>query len=164
VQDRAKSRARPRRFVVGSVESIPPGTVKHVRPDPDEAEIGVFNIAGEFYALRSYCPHMGAPLCRGRITGTTEPSNGSAYGRRTVWVRDGEIITCPWHRWEFDIKTGRTVFPSRNRAKRYDVSVELDARRVETYPVVVQAGEVILHLSGGGQPAPEARKEGPDDR
>jgi nitrite reductase/ring-hydroxylating ferredoxin subunit len=119
--------------------------VKIVSPEPDGPEIGVFNVNGDFFALRNYCPHMGAPVCRGHITGTTASPSEGAAAQSTEWIMDGEIIACPWHRWEFEIRTGRTVFPSRSRIRRYTTSVVPD-KRVERYPVVVEEGTVILHL------------------
>jgi len=53
--------------------------------------IGVFNIRGQFYALRNRCPHQGAPLCLGRVKGTTLSSKPYEY----VYGRDEEIIQCP---------------------------------------------------------------------
>jgi 3-phenylpropionate/trans-cinnamate dioxygenase ferredoxin subunit len=39
-------------------------------------------------------------------------------------VRQGEFVRCPWHGWEFDLKTGRSwCDPARTRVKSYDVSV-----------------------------------------
>ena len=83
--------------------------------------MGVFNVNGSYYALLDRCPHGGAPLCRGRITGMTiadEP--GTALER----VRDGEILRCPWHGWEFEIATGETVTEPRLRVKRFKTYVE----------------------------------------
>jgi nitrite reductase/ring-hydroxylating ferredoxin subunit len=72
------------------------------------------------------------------------------------WIRDGEILRCPWHHWEFDIVTGRTLFPSRQRVATYKVTVEPSANgtgdesdevpKVETYPVVVEDATVYLLL------------------
>ncbi len=83
--------------------------------------IGVFNVHGQFYAIRNLCPHEGAPLCRGIVTGTTLPSQPGEY----IWAKDGEIVRCPWHGWEFDITSGRSVFnPHKMRVKKYTVTVE----------------------------------------
>jgi 3-phenylpropionate/trans-cinnamate dioxygenase ferredoxin subunit len=65
-----------------------------------------------------------------------------------VWAREGEILRCPWHGWEFDILTGRSIFnPHRTRVKAYDVTVEqkIDDESVETFPVSVEDGWVVLH-------------------
>ncbi|ALS29046.1 2Fe-2S ferredoxin [Paenibacillus sp. 32O-W] len=82
-------------------------------------EIGVYRIGGLFYALYNYCPHQGAPLCEGIVCGTTMPSDVYAY----EYGRAGEIVRCPWHGWEFDIKTGRSLVSGRIRARSYPVEL-----------------------------------------
>lgn len=82
--------------------------------------IGVFNVAGEFYALHNGCPHKGGPLCEGRICGTTLPAGGYEFR----YGRDGEIVRCAWHGWEFEIATGRALADPAVRARTYPVSVE----------------------------------------
>jgi len=131
------------RCVVGKVAELPPGSRKIVTVDG--RSIGVFNIRGRFYALRNRCPHQGAPLCLGRVKGTTLP--GLPYER--VYARDDEIIQCPWHGWEFEIATGRTYFnPHRRRVKTYDVTIEppvVEDVTLETYSVTTEGELVILH-------------------
>ena len=85
---------------VGTVAEIGPGQRKIV--DVDGISIGVFNVDGTFYALRNRCPHQAAPLCQGSLKGTTLPSAPGEY----LWARDGEILRCPWHGWEFDVTNG----------------------------------------------------------
>jgi nitrite reductase/ring-hydroxylating ferredoxin subunit len=138
------------RYVVCPASAIPPGERKIVRPRRDQG-IGVFNIDNEFYALKNVCPHQGAELCLGRVSGTTEARARDDGPPELVWARGGEIISCPWHHWEFEIKTGRTVFPSRNRVATYPATLEArldggDIQGVETYPVVVEGGFVVLEL------------------
>jgi nitrite reductase (NADH) small subunit len=145
------------RFVVGLAREIPPGSVRVVRPDGHERPgIGVFNVDGEFYALRNHCPHMGAPLCSGSIKGTGASRTRPSGAFEVEWGREGEVITCPWHHWEFEIRSGRTIFPSKSRVRRYDVAVEEPEpgselaerlrRGVETVPVVVEDATVVLLL------------------
>ena len=55
------------KYRVATVEEIPIGGRKLVTIAG--RSIGVFNIDGEFYALRNTCPHQGGPLCQGRLTG-----------------------------------------------------------------------------------------------
>ena len=136
-------RAPKGRCVVGRLSEFPPGTRKIVTVGG--RSIGVFNIGGQFYALRNRCPHQGAPLCRGRVKGTTIPGKPYEY----VYGRDQEIIQCPWHGWEFEITTGRTFFnPHRMRVKTYEVSVEPDGEvdvTLETFEVTTEGEFVILH-------------------
>jgi 3-phenylpropionate/trans-cinnamate dioxygenase ferredoxin subunit len=75
----------------------------------------------------------------------TLPSRPGEY----VWARDGEILRCPWHGWEFDITTGRSIFnPHKTRVRAYEVTVEPDSAEesVETFPVTVEDGLVVLHV------------------
>lgn len=143
-----------KRYVVGRVDELPPGSRKIVMAGG--RSIGVFNVKGTYYALRNTCPHQFAPLCLGRVTGTTLPSKVGEY----VYGREGEIIRCPWHGWEFDITNGKSIFnPHRVRVKSYDVTVEpagaacnaqpVDDEEedpsVETFQVTVEQDLVILH-------------------
>jgi nitrite reductase (NADH) small subunit len=128
-----------RRVVVGPVEEIPPGERKIVVPFRGRAGIGVFNVNGEFHALRNLCPHKSGPLCFGR-TGplmvadappTVETANLDV-------VRDGEIIRCPWHMWEFEIATGRCLVDPRVRVKKY--------------PVVIESGQIVVYADPADLP------------
>ncbi|SDD13425.1 Ferredoxin subunit of nitrite reductase or a ring-hydroxylating dioxygenase [Paenibacillus sp. UNCCL117] len=82
-------------------------------------EIVVYRVGGQYYALNNYCPHQGAPMCAGLVSGTTEPAGVYEY----AYGREGEIVRCPWHGWEFDIKTGKSLFSERTRVKSYRVEV-----------------------------------------
>ena len=108
------------RHVVGRVSDFPPGTHKVVTAG--RGEIGVFNVGGRFYALPNVCPHQFGPLCEGRVGGTMACS--AATGWRHEWVREGEVVTCPWHGLEFDITTGRCLASSRLRVRTYAVEIE----------------------------------------
>jgi nitrite reductase/ring-hydroxylating ferredoxin subunit len=119
------------RVVIGTVDEIPPGTRKIVVPFRGKAGIGVFNVHGTFYALRNLCPHKLGPLCTGRISGRMVAGAPPAAGGELVYERDGEIIRCPWHLWEFEIPTGRCLVDSRVRVKTYPVKVEGDLIVVE---------------------------------
>jgi nitrite reductase/ring-hydroxylating ferredoxin subunit len=104
---------------VGTVDEIPPDGRKIV--EVQGRSIGVFNIGGEFYAIRNTCPHQGGALCEGRVTGFIMARAPGDY----TYTRRGEIIRCPWHGWEFDIKTGQSWFdPVRTRVRTYAVTVE----------------------------------------
>ncbi|WP_375425676.1 Rieske (2Fe-2S) protein [uncultured Friedmanniella sp.] len=92
-------------------------------------EIGLFRVRGEVRAWRNHCPHLAAPVCRGRVTGTLLPSAVYAYEPG----RDGEVLQCPWHGWEFDLVTGRhLVTGSRSRLRGYPVEVRDGGVYVQT--------------------------------
>jgi 3-phenylpropionate/trans-cinnamate dioxygenase ferredoxin subunit len=110
------------KYVVGTVEELPPGQRKVV--EVAGRSVGVFNIGGEYFALRNSCPHQGGPLCLGRLTGFLMSAQPGQY----EYYRRGEFLRCPWHGWEFDVKTGQSwVAPERVRVRTYPVSVEAGA-------------------------------------
>jgi 3-phenylpropionate/trans-cinnamate dioxygenase ferredoxin subunit len=83
--------------------------------------IGIYYNGENYFAIRNVCPHEQAELCKGTFTGTTLPSKPHEY----IYGRDGEILVCPWHGWEYDVNTGQSlVDPNRYRVKVYEVSVE----------------------------------------
>ena len=114
--------------VVGAVSDFPPGTHRLIRIR--NAEIGIFNVGGRLYALPNICPHQFGPLCTGTVGGTT--ACNAETGWKHAWVRDGEIVTCPWHGLEFDITTGRCLAVPR--------------LKVRTYPVAIVGDQVTLTL------------------
>ena len=127
--------------IIGRVSELTPGQRRIV--EVDGRSIGVFNVHGQFYALRNRCPHQGAPLCLGAIKGMALPSQPGEYR----WGREGEILRCPWHGWEFDLMTGRSIFnPHRMHVRTYEVTVEAgEDPAIETYPVTVEDGVIVLH-------------------
>ncbi|MBZ0291159.1 MAG: Rieske (2Fe-2S) protein [Anaerolineae bacterium] len=106
-----------RKVAVAQVDEIPEGAHKLVQING--RSIGIFNVKGVFVAVLNYCPHAWAPVCQGRVTGTTLPSPPGEY----KWGRAGEILACPWHGWEFDLLTGKCLSDKR-KLHRYPVTVE----------------------------------------
>jgi nitrite reductase/ring-hydroxylating ferredoxin subunit len=115
---RTGRRAQRRKFFACQADELRPGD--RVIRDFDGISIGVFNVGGRFYALHNRCPHKGGALCRGPVTGTNLATSDFHY----VYGREGEILRCAWHGWEFEIETGRSLVDSRVRAKTYPVEVE----------------------------------------
>ncbi len=118
--------------VVGKVSDIPPGHRMIVAPFPGQAGIGVFNVAGTFYAVRNICPHKAGPICAGeigvRVTAEAPPSTDNCM----ISVdRSGEILRCPWHQWPFEIETGRCLLDPKVRVKTYPVKIDGDDVIVE---------------------------------
>jgi len=147
------------RHIVATIAEIPPGSRKIV--EVAGRSIGIFNLAGELFALRNSCPHQGGELCRGPVSGFVTSTGPGDY----ALSRPGEIVRCPWHSWEFDIRTGQSWFdPQRMRVRRYEVTVEpgsalpaaTDAADgagrergpyvAETYPVSIEQDYVVLEL------------------
>jgi 3-phenylpropionate/trans-cinnamate dioxygenase ferredoxin subunit len=130
------------RYVVGKAGDLPPGERKIVTING--LSLGVFNIHGEYYALINRCSHQGGPLCLGDLVGLILPSEPGEYR----WSRPGEILRCPWHAWEFDVKTGKAVVdPQKQRVKTYEVTVEpYVPPDVPTYPVTVESGWLVVHV------------------
>ena len=110
-------------------------------------DLAIFNLGNRFLAVENRCPHRGGSLCHGVTTSVVESTEPGEY--RTS--RPGEIIRCPWHSWEFDIRTGKSwCDPNRVKARQYPVSVEPGAALVEgpyvaeTFPVSVENAYVVV--------------------
>ncbi|HYI84082.1 MAG TPA: Rieske (2Fe-2S) protein [Acetobacteraceae bacterium] len=134
-----------RRHVVAAVEEIPPGGRKLV--EVAGRRVVVFNLRGEFFALADRCPHQGGSLAAGCITGNVSSSEPGEYH----YTRRGEMIRCPWHYWEFDIRTGQSRFdPARVKARRYEAHIESGATlqegpyHAETFAVRVEDDYVVV--------------------
>lgn len=113
------TRARTKkRYNVCKSGDIPIGERKIV--EVDGKSIGIFNVKGQFFALLNYCPHTGAELCKGPITGTALPIDEYRY----VYGYDGELVRCAWHGWEFKIASGECLLEPNIRAKTYAVTIE----------------------------------------
>ena len=133
------------KHVVATVSEIKPGGRKLV--DVKGRTIVLFNLSGEFFALSNRCPHRGGNLSQGLLTGLVLSEEPGEYR----YIRQGEIIRCPWHSWEFDIRTGQSwCDPGKVKTRKYAVSVEQGAKLVEgpykaeTFPVSVEDDYVVV--------------------
>ncbi|MFH5182494.1 Rieske (2Fe-2S) protein [Paenibacillus sp. TAB 01] len=139
------------KHIVGNRSDIPAGQRKIV--NLEGISVGVFNIEGTYYAVKNSCPHQLAPLCLGKVTGTTLPSKPGEF----LYGREGEIVRCPWHGWEFDLTNGQSLFdPNKCRVKTYEVGVEAETEtaaapeeepRLETFPVHVEEERVVVTIN-----------------
>jgi nitrite reductase/ring-hydroxylating ferredoxin subunit len=133
------------KHVIALLRDFPAGSRKLV--DVRGRAIVVFNVNGEFFALANRCPHQGGSLVQGRLVGLIEASEPGCYR----YSRRGEIIRCPWHGWEFDLRTGKSwCEPDRVRARQFAVSIAAGAQLVEgpyvaeTFPVRIEDDYVVL--------------------
>jgi nitrite reductase/ring-hydroxylating ferredoxin subunit len=110
----------PRSTHVCAVDELPPGEMKLL--PLGKFGVGVYNVHGEFHAITNYCQHQGAPLCLGYTTGINVYDPTVVPGR-IRHIREGEILRCPWHRWEFDLKTGKVISDPRRGIRIYETEV-----------------------------------------
>jgi nitrite reductase/ring-hydroxylating ferredoxin subunit len=95
----------------GRADEVPPGGSKVVQVR--EHRVAIFNVAGGLHAIDNTCPHQGGPLGEG-------------------YLEDGGVVSCPWHGWTFDVRTGLSP-------------IDPDVR-VGCYPVRVERGEIIVEI------------------
>ena len=135
------------RHVIAPVDELPPGTRKFLTID--ERPIAIFNIKGEFFGLLNRCPHQGAALCEGPLIGLAQSSDPGEI----EYTKLGEIIRCPWHGWEFDIRTGQSwCDPDSTFVRRFEVKVQPGEQLVkgpyvaETFPVTIEDDYLVIEL------------------
>lgn len=126
----------PKKYEVCFADEVPAGGRKIV--DVGGRSVGIFNLQDGYFAVRNACPHRGAPLCKGVIDGFVTGEKPGDFS----FERDGEILRCPWHGWEFDLKSGESVFnPHKVWVRKYEVSIEKPEDGdpgIETYEVSVE--------------------------
>ncbi len=98
------------KVTVANTGDVAPGT--GTVAEINGKSLAVFNVDGTFHVIDNTCVHRGGPLGEGDL--------------------DGEVVTCPWHGWEFNVKTG--------------VSVNNPSACVASYPVVVDGDEIQVDL------------------
>ncbi|GAB4461983.1 MAG: hypothetical protein OHK0029_28130 [Armatimonadaceae bacterium] len=109
-----------RTLTICAAAELPPGE-KRIVTDPETGRsVGVFNIQGEYFAIKNVCPHLGAPLCQGSVHATHRP--GDLFELRPDL--HGRILRCPWHGWEFDIVTGKGLYDATSRVATYACHVD----------------------------------------
>ena len=94
---------------LGAVEAFPAGTLASVKVAG--RQLAVWNDGGEFIAVENACPHKGGPLSRGWLKGAT--------------------VTCPWHRFRFDLRRACSLTNPAMRLRTYPVQVEDGVLRVD---------------------------------
>jgi nitrite reductase/ring-hydroxylating ferredoxin subunit len=100
--------------------------------DVDGVEIGIFRLDGELYAWENRCAHFGGPVCQGTLMNRVVERLDSE--RRSLGDDFGDElhIVCPWHGYEYNVRTGR--HPSDPSARLRSIEVE------------ERGGEIIVRL------------------
>jgi nitrite reductase/ring-hydroxylating ferredoxin subunit len=115
-------------FDIGAEEDFPDRTMRQV--DVGGVEIAVCRWGTEIFAVRSRCPHQAAPLAEGFLQ-VALSSRLTPDGVEVEADAAEPVVLCPWHRWEFSLRTGESPCPG---------------YRVRSYPVHVGDGRVLIHM------------------
>lgn len=89
-------------YRIATLDQCPPGSA--TQWVAGDHIVALFNVDGTLYALDGMCPHQGGPLGAGKL--------------------EGDIITCPWHGWKFQVRTGQHVANPLLCHARWEVRVE----------------------------------------
>ncbi len=136
------------KYVVAAVDEIPSGGRKFV--EVAGRFLGVFHVAGEYFAVLDTCPHQGGPLYQGQLWGAVRAPAAAEHPFRPT----APLLRCPLHAWEFDVRTGQSWFdPDKLRQRRFPVSLatveaalQKGPYRAEAYPVTVEPGGVMVEI------------------
>ncbi|HJZ30455.1 MAG TPA: Rieske (2Fe-2S) protein [Hyphomicrobiaceae bacterium] len=123
-----------RQIRIGTVAAFPDPGRRVV--EVDGVAVGIFCHQGKFTAFENVCPHMGGPVCQGKIIARVEErlaADQTSLG--FSFSKEQTNIVCPWHGYEFDIATGRHQGNQRLRLK--------------SVAITVVDGELVLSLPDG---------------
>jgi nitrite reductase (NADH) small subunit len=87
---------------VAAMDECPPGGAREFVAEG--RIVALFRVGDEFYALDGICPHQGGPLGKGQLNGC--------------------VVTCPWHGWQFDVRTGQHQVNQSIRHTHFPVRVD----------------------------------------
>jgi nitrite reductase (NADH) small subunit len=88
---------------IGRLDSFPERKVVPV--EVAGKRVGVLRKGSEVYVFADHCPHHGAPMCFAQVVGTMLPSEPNEFN----YDLDGLVVRCPWHAYEFDVRTGKAM-------------------------------------------------------
>lgn len=108
------------KFPVGAAEDFVEGKFKLLTIG--SREIGIIRLrGGTFRAVLNRCPHKGAPICKGQVGGTWPPSQPGEL----EFSREGQVLVCPWHGFEYDLVDGDELYRDRpTRLRMYETTIE----------------------------------------
>jgi nitrite reductase/ring-hydroxylating ferredoxin subunit len=85
-------------------------------------EIGVFHWNGEFFAYENLCVHQGGPACEGVLMHKVEDRLAPDRTWQGQQFSKGAVhFVCPWHGYEYDLRTGECAADRSLRLKKFDV-------------------------------------------
>ncbi|HEY4316108.1 MAG TPA: Rieske (2Fe-2S) protein [Herbaspirillum sp.] len=111
------------KIFVGKLDDLKDGDSRLVREG--DLEIGVYRRGANVYAYKNLCVHQGGPACQGITMHKVEElirADKTSAGLR--FNHDEEHIVCPWHSFEYDLKTGVCVADKKLKLKKYEVVTE----------------------------------------
>jgi nitrite reductase (NADH) small subunit len=95
---------------IARVGEVKEGFGKYI--EVGERQVALFYQEGTYRAVDNLCPHMAGPLSAGDV--------------------NGSIVVCPWHGWEFDLKTGQCL--------------NIAHSKVETFALKIEDGRILVYL------------------
>lgn len=104
---------------VGSVDSFPDKSIRLIVANGHE--IGIVHWNAEFFALRNICPHQAGPVCKGFARPRLVSPDGVGKIRADY---EHPVLACPWHGWEFDVRTGRSILDENYSVRAFRTTVE----------------------------------------
>lgn len=114
------------KLFVSKLSELKDGACHLVRQD--NLEIGVYRRGTDFYAYENLCVHQGGPVCQGitmhKVEELIRPDKTSAGLR---FNKEEEHIVCPWHSFEYDIKTGECAANKKLKLKKFEVVTQEDS-------------------------------------
>lgn len=106
--------------LVGKISEIKDGERRIVMAGA--TEVGVFRHEGRFYAYSNYCVHQGGPACEGLVIAKVEERILPDKTSRGLYFSDTDMhFVCPWHGYEYDLKTGECVADRRLKLRTYEL-------------------------------------------
>ncbi|HET7057389.1 MAG TPA: Rieske 2Fe-2S domain-containing protein [Nitrospiraceae bacterium] len=87
---------------VAAAEDVKPG--QGIVAEANGKTLAVFNVDGTIHAINNTCCHREGPLGEGEL--------------------DGNIVTCPWHGWRFNVTTGACMNNPSAQVEAYEVKIE----------------------------------------
>ena len=104
---------------VAKLSDLPDGERRII--EHDGLEIGVFHWQGRFYAYQNLCVHQGGPACEGIIMHKVEDVLGPDRAWLAQKFGDEVHFVCPWHGYEYDLRTGEFVGDRKKKLRKYNV-------------------------------------------
>jgi nitrite reductase/ring-hydroxylating ferredoxin subunit len=93
--------------------------------DVNGTEVGIIMWENQLYAYENVCAHIGGPVCLGGVFNKINLVLNEDKSVVKESISEDELrLVCPWHGFEYDLKTGECDFSTKFKLRKFHAFIK----------------------------------------